>query len=888
MTTGAEISQDWQTNMQLAGKLALSAAALLLLTLAYRFYKSRPSSSPQGSEIIKADNEAGQREKAGCGRGGAEEMPQGLRYRQVNSSGARRGGGKVIQSAHLGGPVLVGTKGQQSTPPRGDQRLPNGEETEKGKEACQLVSESQPDKKLPVSEGEGQTPGVSPSTGPVATVDGAEQEAPVAGTEAGGKHNICGLASKPKSSIDDSRGAGQDLGSQLSRFCHSLRHNPCSTQPGNASELTAAGRSTPNTEKKEEAGNMSESLAWNEEARTDQERIQTLHATSDMGLMISQSDTSSDASYTFSSFAKIKVEENYVKERQPREEKPRQSTSSAASLRGKVYDYYVQSTSQSTSKPRPRSYTDSLYEPNKTQEEVCDHETWLHQPVPHKPASKSVGDEDRVSPTANTPPPSFSVLPLRHPTESWEPADPSGASGPDSSFSSAQKTVEPEHRFSRKESFHQIADNPELQVQMEEFGALTPAGGSNSSPPLASPLHSGSITSQVESFHSLQSDVSDEPRVELIAGANFFKVPLSLKSAVDVRLDLGNCYEVLCIAKKQKLDSLQEAAYKVMSDNYLQVLKNPSIYGHLNARERELILLRRMHGKKYVTVADVSTQERSSHASRLCYYDDEGDIWHPLSHMPVEAVSRGCAVCSMFNYLFVVAGCEGLGRHQKPSNRVFCYNPLTNIWQEICPLNQARPHCKLVALDGYLYAIGGECLYTVERYDPRQDRWTFTAPLPNDTFAVAHTATACDGEIYVTGGTLRYMLLRYVSRSDSWKVSLTSGSKDRTTEMVTAGGFIYRFDLNRSMGISVYRCSPKAKLWYECATRRVPYPTCFQCAVVENLVYCISRQFHIRFLADYVSPRFGVKELQLFPSPQGTLFPVILVLPDRDTVQTRV
>uniref|UniRef100_A0A8C8S330 Kelch domain containing 7A n=1 Tax=Pelusios castaneus TaxID=367368 RepID=A0A8C8S330_9SAUR len=693
-----------------------------------------------------------------------------------------------------------------------------------------------------------------------------------------------GEAQKCHRDSGDTRGALQRTASQHSAFCLS-KYNPCSDQPGNAPELPAANRASPDTEKQEEVEEMSKSLAWNQEAQAGKERIQTIRATSDMGLAINQSDKKSDASYTFSSIAKIQVEENYIKERQPREENPRQSSSTATSLRGKVYDYYVESTSQTVSKERPHSYTFSLHDPNEISEELQD-KMWLHVSKHPEPASESaVGDEDSTSSTANTPCNSPSLPPSKHPAESWEPVEQGGASDPGSSFSRIRKTAEPERSFSRKESFHQIADNPELQVQMERFGALTPPSRIFDS---STPLDSGTIISLVESMHSIQADASNKPRVELVAGANFFKVPLSCQSAVDVHLDLGNCYDVLCLAKKQKLDSLKEAAYKVMSDNYLQVLKNPSIFGRLNAMERELILLRRMKGKKYVTVADVSTQEYSFHSSRLCYYDDKGDVWHPLTHMPVEAVSRGCAVCSMFNYLFVVAGCEGLGRHQKPSNRVFCYNPLTNIWQEICPLNQARPHCKLVALDGYLYAIGGECLYTVEKYDPRQDRWAFTAPLPNDTFAVAHTATACDGEIYVTGGTLRYMLLRYVSRSDSWKVSLTSGSKDRTTEMVTAGGFIYRFDLNRSMGISVYRCSAKAKLWYECATLRMPYPACFQCAVVENLVYCISRQFNIRFLADYVSPRFGVKELQVFPSPRGTLFPVVLVLPDRDTVQTRV
>ncbi|XP_053136579.1 kelch domain-containing protein 7A [Hemicordylus capensis] len=615
------------------------------------------------------------------------------------------------------------------------------------------------------------------------------------------------------------------------------------------------------------------------ETQARQEGEQVFRATSNLGLAISQTCPRSSAAYTFSSVAQVQVEENVIPER-PSEEGS--SGQPGTPLRGKVYNYYVQSVSQSVLKERPSHAprgTQPLHDlstiglPNDPEGQFC-----------QKPAHSSpAADEDRpaleaMAATPSGPP----IKPGDEQTvepEAWE-TEGAGAKAP-------QKPPETGRVFSRKESFHKIVENPELQVQMEGFGSRDSSSASRGTPP-HSPLRASSVASLVESMQSLQTDTREGPTVEFVAGAKFFQVPLSPEASVNVHLDLGNCYEVLCMAKKQKLDGLREAAYKVMSNNYLQVLRTHAIYGRLNAMERDQILQRRMRGKKYMTVADVSSQEHGQQASRVCYYDDQTDTWHPLTHMPMEAVSRGCAMCGMFNYLFVVAGCEGRGKHQKPSKRVFCYNPLTSIWREICPLNQARPQCKLVALDGYLYAIGGECLYTVERYDPRMDRWTFASPLPNDTFAVAHTATVCDGEIYVTGGTLRYMLLKYISRTDTWKVTLTSGGKDRTTEMVTANGFIYRFDLNRSMGISVYRCSAKAKLWYECANNPMPFPACFQCTVVDNLVYCIGRLFNIRFLADYVSPRFGTKELQNFPSPRGTLFPITLVLPDKEAVQTRV
>lgn len=429
--------------------------------------------------------------------------------------------------------------------------------------------------------------------------------------------------------------------------------------------------------------------------------------------------------------------------------------------------------------------------------------------------------------------------------------------------------------FSRKESLLQIVDNPELQLQLDGFGNSAPSCPDQSAPP------TGPISRDSLGFGSAGS--SGKPHVQFVAGTNFFHLPLTPGSAPGVHLDLGNCYEVLTFAKRQSLEALKEAAYKVMSDNYLQVLRSPDIYGCLSGAERELILQRRLRGHKHLVVADLCPQED---CSRLCCYDSEQDVWHPLARLPPEAVSRGCAICSLFNYLFVVSGCQGSGR--QPSNRVFCYNPLTGIWSEVCPLNQARPHCRLVALDGHLYAIGGECLNTVERYDPRLDRWTFAPPLPNDTFALAHTATECGGEIFVTGGSLRYLLLRFSAQEQRWRVGPTGGGKDRTAEMVAVKGFLYRFDLNRSLGISVYRCSASTRLWYECATYRTPYPDAFQCAVVDDLIYCVGRQRTLRFLADYVSPRFVPEEPQSFPSPQGTLLPTVLTLPGPEVPQTRV
>ncbi|XP_034023543.1 kelch domain-containing protein 7A [Thalassophryne amazonica] len=245
-------------------------------------------------------------------------------------------------------------------------------------------------------------------------------------------------------------------------------------------------------------------------------------------------------------------------------------------------------------------------------------------------------------------------------------------------------------------------------------------------------------------------------------------------------------------------------------------------------------------------------------------------------------------MCTMDNYLFVALGCQCTDREMIPSKRVFSYNPLTSIWKEISPMNVARPKCKLAALEGHVYAIGGECRSSVERYDPRSDRWTFVASLPNSTFAVAHHVTACHGELFVSGGTLRYLLLRYSPKTNSWRTSLLVGRKARTADMVAVGRFLYRFDANPLLGLSVWRYHTMARLWYECSFKRLLRCPAFQCTVMDDTIYCVSRQFTMKFAADEISPAFIAKDLSVLSAAKGMLVPFVLSLPDKNPLQTSV
>ncbi|XP_026788355.3 kelch domain-containing protein 7A [Pangasianodon hypophthalmus] len=562
---------------------------------------------------------------------------------------------------------------------------------------------------------------------------------------------------------------------------------------------------------------------------------------------------------TFSSFqskAEIKVENANLVIEGPGD----QSTA----VRGKIYDYFVETSSQSVSDLSPTHSVSPTYGPYEanTLSNVMD-KPRTPSPLPSSLIIRDMefsNDSDRVS-----------QAPIRSETGRLL-----------------------RHGLIRKDSYLAAAAESELQIP------FPPPVTRSRSPALPKERSTNSPESPTE-VQEFGWKSSEDPQVETVARAQFFHFPVenignSELESLTGKLDLGNCLEALMLAKKHGHNALQQAALRFMSNNYFQVLRDPNLYGRLKAGERDQIQRERRRGRRCLMVADMDfpdwtrspSQSTDSYkvrgSSGLYYYDDYKDTWHLQCHIPQEVLSKGCAMCTMDNYLFVAVGFQW----KVPSRKVFCYNPMTSIWSEICPMNEARPHCKLVALQDHVYAIGGECLSTVERYDPRTNRWTFVAPLPNETFAVAHRATACNGELFVSGGTLKYTLLRYNPKTDVWRQSLTVGSKERTTEMVAVRNFLYRFDVNPYMGISVYRYHVVARLWYECCSKQIPHCPAFQCVAMDDVIYCVSRQFTMRFLADEKSPGFVADDLQILTAAKGILFPFVLALPDKSTLQTSV
>ncbi|XP_064195824.1 kelch repeat and BTB domain-containing protein 11-like [Anguilla rostrata] len=414
------------------------------------------------------------------------------------------------------------------------------------------------------------------------------------------------------------------------------------------------------------------------------------------------------------------------------------------------------------------------------------------------------------------------------------------------------------------------------------------------------------LTVLVDYIYSSRMQVNKQNVVEVITGAKILQIPSAVQAAMDTMSDqitAENCYEILTIAKKQRLSELKETAYKCMSDNFLQILKDPAVYGRLTGAERDLILKGRMEGKKSLMVAEihdanvrVGSRPPSRDSSRpqsplsfatieenhmIYYYNESKKEWKSLTRMPDEVNTKGCGICTMYNYLFVAGGIKGYGDKCKLSDKVFCYNPITDTWSEIRPLNQPRSQLKLVSMEGYLYAIGGECLFTVEKYDPRMDRWTTVAPLPKGAFAVAHEATICNGELYVSGGSLFYRLLKYDPKRDEWQECPYNNSRKKSTDMVAFKNFIYRFDVNREQGVSVFKYNTVVKMWHDSASLQQTNPLPFRCAVIGNNIYCVNKSQVLQFIVEEENARFGPEPLKAPFEAKGVLFPFVLSLPEK-------
>jgi N-acetylneuraminic acid mutarotase len=152
-------------------------------------------------------------------------------------------------------------------------------------------------------------------------------------------------------------------------------------------------------------------------------------------------------------------------------------------------------------------------------------------------------------------------------------------------------------------------------------------------------------------------------------------------------------------------------------------------------------------------------------------YDPPTDTWTRIADLPAALEKPQAAFVE--GKLYVFGGWDPAGA---PSNKVYAYDPATNLWQTRAAVNpQPRAAAGVAVLDGLIYLIGGctgsTCAKSelVVRYNPATDAFTTIAPYPVQV--AWQGCGGINGKVYCAGGngaTTLKSTYAYTPSSNSW------------------------------------------------------------------------------------------------------------------------
>jgi N-acetylneuraminic acid mutarotase len=231
------------------------------------------------------------------------------------------------------------------------------------------------------------------------------------------------------------------------------------------------------------------------------------------------------------------------------------------------------------------------------------------------------------------------------------------------------------------------------------------------------------------------------------------------------------------------------------------------------------------------------------------------------------------------------------------TNLVEEYDPSTDTWTIKTPMPTARYGLVVAAVNGKIYAIGGDSagggLNTVEEYDPKTDTWAAKAPMPTKRYHMA--AGVIDNKIYVAGGlntTWISTLEVYDPATDTWesKASMPINNYGLGGEVVNGRLYVIGGSNSSDEITNVYEYDPVANNWT--AKTFMPWPRYyFGTGVVADGIYVVGgshivplytvlRYNATRFPSNYVvSPLLTIKN-----EPQTGFMPFPAIYCDQTTV----
>ncbi|KAM9335856.1 kelch-like protein 33 [Symphorus nematophorus] len=223
--------------------------------------------------------------------------------------------------------------------------------------------------------------------------------------------------------------------------------------------------------------------------------------------------------------------------------------------------------------------------------------------------------------------------------------------------------------------------------------------------------------------------------------------------------------------------------------------------------------------------------------------------WRRLSEIPDKPKFRH-GVATMMGKLYVVGGCYFYTKDDIMKS-AYRYDPVQNSWKRLADMQEFRSNFSVVVHQERLYAIGGDReintnVDTVELYNPDTDAWSFVHPL--DQALSGYAATVIDEGIFISGGfnckyvCLVSMFLYHPERGTTYLADMTNDRAQHCMEplqgrLYVAGGVCnLRKFYTDQQACEVY--DPVTDSWTAFASLSVPHVGAAS-AVLEGKIYIL-------------------------------------------------
>ncbi|XP_017775251.1 PREDICTED: kelch-like protein 17 isoform X2 [Nicrophorus vespilloides] len=172
-------------------------------------------------------------------------------------------------------------------------------------------------------------------------------------------------------------------------------------------------------------------------------------------------------------------------------------------------------------------------------------------------------------------------------------------------------------------------------------------------------------------------------------------------------------------------------------------------------------------------------------------YNPKTDTWMAIA--PMQWTRSRSGVTGLRRNLYVVGGYDGASDLATAE----CYNPLTNNWTPITPMGTKRSCLGICSFDGLIYVCGGydgaSCLSSMERFDPLTGVWC-SCPAMNTRRRYCRIAVV-ENCVYALGGfdstNYQASVERFDPRVGSWSPVLSMSSRRSSCGVAALDGHLY-------------------------------------------------------------------------------------------------